>query len=251
MVMELVKLVIVSHKRAETIKSHKSFANAVVCIPESQEADYRRYNPSLNIYTHPDTVKGLAAKYIWCYKEFGNVALIGDDIDFLRRNWVADAKDKKSRIDPETAYEIIQSTAYTAKQMGAKLFAFSKESNPVAYSGQRPFKVSGLASGGVIGLLDGFKMELTTDCVAGLDYFLSGLNAYYHRYLFVDERYFTQCKEGTFVSRGGMAEFRTMETEEKDLLMLRNLFGDAIIIKKNANLRRLKHKFDKTLKIPF
>lgn len=249
---ELVKLMIISHKRADGVTSKNAFANACICVEESQEGIYKEHNPGIEIVTHPDSVIGLAAKYKWMHQNFKNFAIIGDDIDFLRRNYLADMKNKASVINPQTAYDIIQATAYVAKGLGAKLFAFSKESNPLTYSGHKPFKVSGLASGGVIGILDGFQSDkLTEVCVSGLDYFLSGLNAHFNRHLFIDERYFTSCKEGTFVSKGGMSDFRTIETEKNDLAYLKELFGEAIVIKTNENLRKKKHPYEKSLKVPF
>lgn len=248
---ELVKLIIVSHKRANNVKSTKAFANSAICIAESQYQEYKKYNRKSELIVHPDDVVGLSAKYRWIHANFKNFAIIGDDIDFLRRNYLSDMTNKKAIVDAETAYDIIQSTAYTAQQMGCKLFAFGKESNPVAYSGHNPFRITGIASGGVIGILDGFQMKITDRCVSGLDYFLSGLNAHFNRTLFVDERYFTQCKEGTFVSKGGMAEFRSIETEKNDFQYLKELFGDAIVPKTNSVLRKHKHPYEKTLKVPF
>lgn len=248
---ELVKLIIVSHKRADSVRSKHAFANAAICIAESQYDEYYKYNPECELIVHPDSVVGLSAKYRWIHANFKNFAIIGDDIDHLRRNYLLDLKDKKFEIDPETAYDIIQSTAYTAQQLGAKLFAFSKEMNPVAYSGHKPFRITGIASGGVIGILDGFQMKITDRCVSGLDYFLSGLNAHFNRILFVDERYYAWGKEGTFVSKGGMAEFRSIETEKNDYEYLKELFGDAIVKKNNQNLRKHKHPYEKTLKVPF
>lgn len=248
---ELVKLVIVSHGRADCVKSKNAFANACICVEESQEEEYRKHNPECEIVTHPDSVVGLSAKYRWVHKKFGNIAIIGDDIDYLRRNYLQDMKNKAAIVDPETAYEIIQATAFTAKEMGAKLFAFSKESNPLTYPGHTPFRLTGIASGGVIGLFEDFQLKITDRCVSGLDYFISGLNAHYNRYMFIDERYFTACIEGTFVSKGGMSTFRTVDTERRDYEYMKELFGDAIVRKTNQNLRKFKHPYEKTLKVPF
>jgi len=249
--MELVKLIIVSHKRADKVKSAKCFANAAICVEESQADEYRKHNPDNEIIVHPDSVVGLSAKYRWIHERYPNVAMIGDDIDYLRRNYLEDNTNKKSVVSPEDAYEIIQATAFTAKEMGAKIFAFSKESNPLTYPGHWPFRIKGIASGGVIGLFEGFQLKITDRMVSGLDYFLSGLNAYHNRYLFVDERYFTYCQEGTFVSQGGMADFRTIDTEKNDYLYLKELFGSAISVKKNVKMRNIKHEYERTFKVPF
>lgn len=251
---ELVKLIIVSHKRPKIVseKSRLAFANAAICVEESQVDEYKHYNPDAEIIAHPDSVVGLSAKYKWLGQNFKNFAIIGDDIDFLRRNYEENMSGGIGVVDPETAYDVIQATAFMAQQLGCKLFAFSKENNPVTYSGHKPFRLSGIASGGVIGILDGMQTDKLTDrCVSGLDYFLSGLNAHFNRMVFVDERYFTQCKEGTFVSKGGMSDFRNVDTERNDFIYLKELFGDAIVVKNNENLRKKKHAYEKTLKVPF
>lgn len=249
---EIVKLVIVSHKRADNVKSAKAFANACICVEESQVEEYKKYNPDSEIVAHPDSVIGLAAKYKWIHENFGDFAIIGDDIDFLRRNYLKDMRNKAAEIDPQTAYDIIQATAATAKNLGVKLFAFSKESNPLTYSGHNPFKLTGIASGGVIGVFKEFQMnKITERCVSGLDYFLSGINTHFNRMVFIDSRYFTSCNEGTFVSKGGMSDFRTIETEKNDLIYLKELFGSAIVVKKSEYFRKKKHQYEKSIKIPF
>lgn len=250
---ELAKCIIVSHKRAKIVseKSAKAFANSAICVEKSQVDEYKHYNPDSEIIEHPDEVVGLSAKYKWLGQNFKNFAIIGDDIDYLRRTYLGDYREG-AIVSPEDAYEIIQATAYTAQQLGCKLWSFSKESNPLTYSGHRPFRVTGIASGGVVGILEGMQTDKLSDrCTSGLDYFLSGLNAYYNRMVWVDERYFTHCKEGTFVSQGGMAEFRNIESERKDYVYLKELFGDSIVKKTNSNLRKHKHPYEKTLKIPF
>lgn len=249
---EIVKCMIISHKRAENVKSLKSFANVCVCVEESQKAEYEKHNPGVEIVTHPDTVIGLAMKYQWMYENYKNIAIIADDIDSLRRNYLAESKGKKDIIDKDTAYDIIQATATTCLNLGVHLGALSKESNPLTYSGHNPFKMTGLASGGVLILLEGWKhFKLSPRCVSGLDYYMSGLNAYYNRRLFIDNRFGVVCKQGTFISKGGMAEHRSIETERKDMDFLKELFGDAIVPKTNHNLRKKLHQYEKTLKVPF
>lgn len=249
---EIVKCMIISHKRADNVKSIKSFANACICVEESQKEEYQANYPGVEIVTHPDSVIGLAMKYQWMYDNYKNIAIIADDIDNLRRTYLLDTKGKKDIIDKDTAYDIIQATAQTCKNMGVYLGAFSKESNPLTYSGHEPIKITGLASGGVLILLEGWKrFKLSPRCVSGLDYYMSGLNAHYNRTLFIDQRFGVVCKEGTFISKGGMAEHRSIETERKDMDFLKEMFGEAIVPKTNHNLRRQLHQYEKTLKIPF
>lgn len=249
--MELVKLIIVSHKRADNVLSAQAFANAAICVEESQVEEYKKHNPDSEIIAHPDSVIVLSAKYRWIHEKFGNIAIIGDDISYLSRCYLEDQTNNANIVTPETAYELIQTTANTAKQLGCKVFGFSKESNPLTYSGHQPFKIKGLLSGGVIGMFEDFQLKVTDRCTSGLDYFISGLNAYYNRILFIDSRFLVKCKEGTFVTKGGMSEFRTIDSEKNDYKYMKELFGDAISTKNNEVLRAKKHQYEKTFKTPF
>lgn len=71
---EEIAIVIPSHKRADRITTHKLLpnnGNVYVCIPESQEKDYREKHPDMNILTHPDSIIGISPKRQWIYDKFG------------------------------------------------------------------------------------------------------------------------------------------------------------------------------------
>lgn len=54
-----------------------------------------------------------------------------------------------------------------------------------------------------------------------------------------------------FNNKGGCATYRTVEQNEKETLYLRQLFGDAIQIKKGSQIGHSKMRYAPTLKIPF
>lgn len=83
------------------------------------------------------------------------------------------------------------------------------------------------------------------------DYWISCLNAYYHRMIWRDNR-FTFRAIDTFTGKGGQAEFRNMNREEEDYNWLIKMFGSEVIQKKkDTHLAKLRHQFQKTLKLPF
>lgn len=248
---ELVKCIIMSHKRADRVETIKAVANISICVPESQAKDYEKHNRKIEIIVHPDTVIGLSAKFRWMFKKYKNVALLDDDIYGVKRMWTTTKDDLPANLEPDVAYEVIQTTAQVAKDIGVKMFGFGKEPHPVAYSGHEPFGVSGFVPGGMVGFLEGWKMEIPDECIAAADFYLSCINAYYFRKMFIDKRYFTACKEGTFKSTGGMSDFRTIETEKADLMLLRESFGQVIVMKKPNPLRKLQHQYEHTLNLPF
>ena len=82
------------------------------------------------------------------------------------------------------------------------------------------------------------------------DYFISGINAHYHRMTLIDNR-FTFKFRNTFENKGGLASFRTVHKELEDTLVLRKYFGDAIVLKKDTFLAKVKVEGSRSLRIPF
>jgi hypothetical protein len=188
---ELVKLVIMSHKRAGKVDTLKLISNCALCVSESQEAEYRKYYPNVEYLIHPDTVIGVTPKIKWIHKNVGDVVVLDDDLNTMSRNYVVNGDGEGYKVTcPDTAYEIIQANAYLAKEMGAKVFGFSTSARPVDYSPLQPFKLSGFVIGASTGYFKEFQMDSVDDsCVSASDYFISGVNAYYNRYCLIDTRY--------------------------------------------------------------
>lgn len=228
-----IKIVIPSHKRADRVLTLKAVNNAIVCIPKGQEPEYRRCNPKAEIVTHPDNVIGIAAKRDWIYRKFGNVMMVDDDVSALRRMYVPPNSLVESKIDPATAYEIIQATGNTAHELGAYLFGFATISDGRNYNPMRPFKLSGYINAVTMGLLKGSKIFFDPEALLCEDYFASLINAYHHRYMFMDSRYGAQ-SEKPFKNRGGISEFRNVGGEKMCYDLLVKKFGDAIKHRKDS-----------------
>lgn len=247
---ELVKVMILSHKRAGKVETLKTVKNCSICVPESQAAEYREYNPGVEIIAHPDNVVGISPKIRWVYDKFRNVIMMDDDLSMMCRAYADKEFPLKQRVDAETAYEIIQASAYMCKEIGAHFFGFSNMPRPIGMATFAPFKFTGFVQGGSMGFLDGFKMVLPDNCGAP-DYFLSGINAYYHRKAWIDLRYYFASKEGTFRSTGGMAEFRSNESERNDYIMLKKYFGPAIERKGKTGVKSMQSRYERSLIIDF
>ncbi|WP_151088777.1 GREB1-related protein [Hymenobacter baengnokdamensis] len=80
-----VEVGIPSHKRAGRIATLGLLPSAIVCIAESQAAEYRAAHPGAQLVTHPDSVVGLQAKRNWMYQHFGNLLMVDDDLTDFRR----------------------------------------------------------------------------------------------------------------------------------------------------------------------
>jgi hypothetical protein len=241
--MESLKIVIPSHKRADRVITKYAVSNAIICVEESQADEYRRHNPNSEIVTHPDNVIGLAMKRDWIYKHFGNVFMLDDDIKAMRRLYVGPGE--KVVIEPETARTIIENTARAAKETGAYLFGFSNSMNPMQFNSFAPIQLKGYVNGCATGLLKGSKLFYIPEIKANEDYWISLLNAHYHRICYRDLRFSFE-QQDTFKNRGGLSEFRNLSVEENDFAILQKHFGSAIELRKGK-----KHQFQKKMNLPF
>ncbi len=252
--MEIVKVVIPSHKRPDRVLATKAISNASICIPESQLEEYTKYNKGVEIITHPDSVIGIAQKRQWMYDKLKNLFMVDDDVINILRLYPEPAiKDKDCILTPDEAYSVVQRTAETAKQMGAFLFALFPTPVRMRYDSLHPFRVTGGVCCGW-GLLEGSKLHFPKEPEGMMveDGYVSLLNAYYHRYMFQDCRFAVQ-KVGMGKKTGGCSDFRTVELEKQGTLFLKQRFGDAVSFKNpNAKFqRKMHHQWERTINIPF
>jgi hypothetical protein len=253
--MEIHKI-IVSHKRADSIRTHKSLANCIVCVEESQLEDYKKFNPDLQYLVHPDSIVGRSPKCQWIidyYKDRPeDVFIIDDDVSRFARVYVADQKEMKYDLTPQEASDLIDDVYNIAKDAGAKLFGFNRVSHPKAFAGDRPIRLTGFITGGASGMIkDGSEIYYPDyPEFVGEDYFLNGINAYHHRYCYIDARFYIDFVE-TEKGKGGCADYRTEERRKDTYLYLKKHFGDAIKKKKVTTIKKNLTKWEKTLSVPF
>ncbi len=246
--MKDIKIIIPSHKRATRVRTTSAVYGASLCVEESQADQYRKCNPGIEIITHPDTVLGLARKRDWIIRNCGDVFMLDDDIDHLTRIYTEKGED--IHVDPDTAYDVVQMTAHAASQAGAYLFGFSTSPTPISFNSLNPIVLSGYVTGCAHGVLTGSKLWYNPDIICNEDYWISLLNAHHHRLIWKDTRFYFAQKD-TFVNRGGLAEFRNVDAEEKDFKLLKKVFGEVVELRNGKGNSTLRHQFQKTLKLPF
>lgn len=247
--MEVCKVVIPSHKRHTRVLTTSVVENCIICVPESQAKAYRMCNPVDEIVTHPDTVVGLARKRDWIIKHFGNVFMLDDDIAGMKRVYTEPGE--SADVDEKTAYELIQAAADACRQMGAFLFSFAHAPTPVAYNPLNPIDLAGYHTGCAHGVLAGSRLWYSPEIKVNEDYWISCLNAYEHRLSWKDTRFYFAQRD-TFVNPGGLSEFRNLDSEEQDFQYLQRIFGaEVVTLKKAGGKAKLRHPFQKTLKLPF
>lgn len=250
-----IKIVIPTYKRAGIVTTLDHVANAALCVTESEHDVYRRQHPKADIIVHPDSIIGLAPKRQWIYEKFGNVFMLDDDITAVYRLYMRQLGPK---LKPQETWNIIQWCGNMAKLSGCYLFGFNKNPSPIIYSPFAPIEMSGVITGCAFGMLEGSRLRFTSESTAVEDFYISGLNAHYHRKAFIDKR-FNFVQDQTFTKRGGQSVHRNLDTERKDTLFLRKCFGEAVTIKKSVEhagkkrgvSARSKNPYGRTMTLPF
>jgi hypothetical protein len=230
-------VVIPSHKRAGRVTTHRTVTGALVCVPESQRDDYAKHHPANTLLLHPDSVKGISAKRQWIYEKFPEVFMLDDDVIACQRIWrPAGRKGIAATLRPEEVRDLIEVTAATARELGARLFGFNSHCAPMTYNGWRPFRFGGYTPGGAFGLLRSDKLYFPNTTLPVEDWWICLLNAYHHRFAWFDCRFAFGFKD-TYTGVGGCAELRVDDGEKKAFDYLKRHFG-AAVQRKTANANR-------------
>jgi len=254
-----VPVIIPSYKRAGNVRALEVVAGAILCVPESQADDYAEAHPGAPIEPHPDDVIGMAPKRQWMLERWGDHFSLDDDVKGLRRIYDPDAE---PHLSAEESWEAVQATAYVARQVGAKLWGFSNYPMTYTYDVFKPFKTTGYVNGMSMGMFaDGLLHWPDDPYFLGSDYYVSGVNAFHHRFIWLDTRFaFEQVK--TFRNPGGLSEYRNMDREKESFEKLRRYFGQAVTLKGSRGGRppdtsderkasTAGHPYEKLLTIPW
>ena len=259
-------VVVISHKRAARVKTSKIVSPTIIAVEESQAAEYREHNPDEEIVTHPDSVLGLSEKRQWTYEHFGDHWQLNDDLKAFSRCYLPPSygASRQAKInDPELVYDILQMIARTAKQIKAYVFGVAYWTNEIQFSPFRPLRLGGLVNGNGFGIFDSPKLAFNTDIQASNDFYITLINAYYHRYCYIDTRFAFHEDKMFADQEGGLSGFRTMASEKKDMEILQSLFGTEVVElklpktkvgKQNPNTKKvtqMRHQWQKRLRIPF
>lgn len=233
-------------------------ANALICVPASQKAEYARFHPPEVLVTHPDSVVGLCAKRQWAYDRWGDVFQLDDDSFGLFRIYRPAGKRIEVRPEitsPRRAWELIQLAGHTARQTGAHLFGFASHAHPLTYNQFRPFKRGGYSPGGAMGLLRGSRLFWPQSTAPIDDDWICLLNAFHHRYAWYDGRFAFGFRE-TYRGAGGMSEFRARpgSTEKDATVYLVRAFGEAVVPKKprgSGATKRQRNEWARRIELPY
>lgn len=205
--------------------------------------------------THPDSVVGLCAKRQWVLDLGIDVFMLDDDCLGMHRIYETKGGRRKALASPERVKDIINSTADTARKMGAYLYGFASHCNPVTFDSHRPFKFGGYTPGGAMGILKGSKLRFPVESTLTIDdYWICLLNSFHHRFAWYDKR-FAFGFMTTYVGEGGMSEFRKADTEYQATLYLQKMFGKDVVVKKGKPTgiatKKEKNRDARSIRLPF
>jgi hypothetical protein len=248
----LPKIIIPSRGRANCVKTTKVVNNAILCVSESQEASYRKFNPDTEIVVHPEELEvpgPLCRKWAWMYEHFGrHVFFLDDDVVACRKMYWT--KGEPLSVTPEVATELIYNASDIAEQMGCYIYGFNNNGDTRNYNGLRPFRLRGLCWANGLGIRPGSKIWWNTEYTIFDDWWIHLINKYHHRFSFFDDR-FCFAAEKTFSNAGGVSAIRTGATYEKDFKLLKADFGDAIQPKKGTPRAPVRNPWQPSLNIGF
>jgi hypothetical protein len=235
-----VKICIPSHKRATTITTHQLAPDALVCVPESQAAEYENAG-CRHVATHPDDIRGLTPKLNWMLDHLADDEgiFLDDDLEYLCRCFTSREEQSSRKVTEARVIEqILKQTASLAAEAGAFFFGWeSSESTIRYYSGLDPFTFTGFINGCAMGFIAGHGLRFDESIVAKNDYDICALNAFRHRICFKDTRY-AFCQRETFTGSGGQSFFRNSQTEARDIAILRRKYGEVIVVGRQGGTRK-------------
>lgn len=235
-----IKIIIPTHKRSKILTTN--IFNQILCIHENEKEDYKNFDCE-KIYHNENSLSKIRD---FIYKKFKSVFMADDDIVSVERLFT----DIDVILKPTEIWQLIQETAYTAIQLNAKLFGFNNSLNPKHYKPQKPFVANGYINACAFGLHEDKNLYFSPKTVACESHWINLLNAYFNRFSFQDTRYaFRQKPNSTFLLEGGQTLKRTIETEKRDTLFLKMMFGDSVKLKKGQNDAKLHHKYQRKLNV--
>tara|TARA_R110002153_G_scaffold4216_4_gene20266 strand:+ start:1965 stop:2714 length:750 start_codon:yes stop_codon:yes gene_type:complete len=249
--MERKAIVIVcpSKGRASNVLTKKLINDLVLVVPEYEVEAYEEHNPECTVIAEPEHVRGITASRQFIIETFENVFMIDDDIVSIRKNWIESGEEYLIQ-DPDYAQDIIQRAGDIATDINAKMFGFANLRDPLHYVSHKPIGFTGYLNASYTGYLAGHDLAYDVSYPEGEDHYMSCLNVYKNRYMFIDHRY-SFVTQGNFVAEGGCNLDRTKEDMLLTTLKLRKTFGEVIKIKKPTAGKSKLREGERTVSFPF
>lgn len=245
-----IKVVCPSKGRSDNVRTLKLIPNLTIIVPHDEVDAYKANYPDTEVIGTPKGVKGITPTRQWILDHFEECFMIDDDVTDVRKNY-AFGKEESAHIDDvDTIEEIINDTAFIAKEIGAKVFSFSKIRNPLEYDSFHPIVHTGYMNASFCGFLKGHGLSYDMNLSEGEDHYISCMTIFMHRYCLIDNRY-SFITDGNFTAIGGCNDYRTRESMKKNTIYLKKLFGDCIVAKEPTALKQNVNIGERSLHFPY
>lgn len=244
-----IPIIVPSSGRATSVLTR--IAGMILYVPESEANEYRKHNTGVRVEVHADDAHNcLAEKRQDIYSRWGDVFMADDDIAAVVRLNEA-GLEKATQLHSNAVHELIQRTAWQARQAGCYLFGFSHGRAAKNYRPHAPISLSSYIHASAFGLLQSDQLYFTSQVVAADSDWVNLLNARMHRKSWADLRYcFMQVKGSTYARPGGLTSRRTQQTELEDTMFLRRMFGQAVQAKPTSGAAAKTHPYNRVIVNP-
>lgn len=226
------KVVIPSRKRAKTIAQHslRLFPDAVVCVEESEMADYAPV--CQNLLPHPP-LASLARIRNWIIENVEDEMFVMADDDVVSL-WAMVGKNGNRLREVGAINQVIENAAEAARGLGARLFGFSQSGDVKAFKPQDPISVSAWV-GTVFGVIGkDLKYDPAFSLHDDMDFSLQHLLK--NRVVFRDNRFYFE-SYNRLRSVGGNTAFRSAERELLERRLLIQKWGKCVRFGKRVGIR--------------
>ena len=244
-----VKIVTPSKGRASNVITTKLIPDLTLVVPAREVDEYKEHNPDVEVIAEPDHVRGITASRQFILETFDNVFMIDDDIVSMRCLYTEEGEEY-AITDPVDVKCLIQRCADIASDVGAKMFGFANLRSPAHYVSHSPVSFTGYLNASYTGYLKGHNLAYDVSYPEGEDHYMSCLNVYKNRYMFIDHRY-CFVTAGNFSAEGGCNLDRTREDMLLTTLKLRKTFGNVINVKKPTAGKGKLREGERTVSFPF
>lgn len=244
----MINIVVPSMGRSDIVSTN--IDGQILYVPESEYQEYKERNTCEIMFHKDDEYKNLAEKRQGIYDKFGDVFMVDDDIDFVSRVWHS-GNNRATHLSSSEVTELINTTYINSKNAGCYLFGFAASPNSKHYHPQKPIKMNQYINACAFGIIKSEKLYFSNKTTAAESHWINLLNAYQNRKSWMDTRFhFAQKPNSTFFLKGGQTANRTIDSEKKDTLFLRRMFGQSVKLKSDKKDVKAVHKFQRTIKIP-
>jgi hypothetical protein len=220
-----ISICIPSYKRP-FVETLKYIPSARVYVAKSQFDEYKKRNPNSNIISVEEKYQGNVCRIrnrIMDLEKDNILCIVDDALQYI--GYWENKKDIKLDTEKEI-YLFIEKYTIMAQDIGAKLWGINVNKDKQVYTEHRPFSTTAyIGSPFMVHIHSDIRFDENLSLKEDYDFTLQNLNKY--RIVFRVNKYHYHVRQKE--QAGGVAEYRTLEREREQLLLLQKKWGSRII----------------------